>query len=149
MSVIVKDGQFTELPVEPVYVAFEAGKTGVDALDVASDTPAPELALAAKSATIVRIDFPTSADGRGLSLARALRQQGYTGHLRARGHVLADQYPLALRCGFDDIEISEDHAKRQPEPQWLDAFGRVKDNYQSRLMHPLQPSPAAPADTAS
>jgi len=144
MTIIVKDGRFTDLQSAPAYVVFVAGEVlpDADALDVSSDAPASEVIAAANSASFVRIDFPSSADGRGLSLARALRQQGYKGHLRARGHVLADQYPLALRCGFDDIEISADHAKRQPEPQWLDAFGRVKENYQSRLMHPLQRSPA-------
>ena len=65
------------------------------------------------------IPFPSSADGRGFSLAGTLRALGYRGHLRARGHVLVDQFRAALRCGFDDIEISEDQTRRNPEAQWI------------------------------
>jgi len=83
--------------------------------------------------TIV-ILFDSFADGRGFSIARQLRQFGYIGIIRAKGHLLADQYPLAIRCGFDEVEISSEHAKRQPQHQWSDSFTRVKNNYQDRLM---------------
>ena len=41
-------------------------------LDLASDT-APEALEAGTNADLVRIDFPSSADGRGFTLARLLR----------------------------------------------------------------------------
>ncbi|MEO1693604.1 MAG: DUF934 domain-containing protein, partial [Pseudomonadota bacterium] len=47
-----------------------------------------------------------------------LRAGGYTGHLRAVGHVISDQFRYALACGFDDVEISDDLARRQPEADW-------------------------------
>lgn len=67
----------------------------------------------------ISIRFETSADGRGFSIAKALRALGYEGHLRASGHLLVDQFRAALRSGFDDVEISSEQAARNPEPQWL------------------------------
>ena len=84
---------------------------------------------------VERIDvaFPSFADGRGYSLAMDLRRAGYEGHLRAVGHLIADQYAHARRCGFDDIAISEADAQRQPESQWLEQMARVDTTYQTRL----------------
>ena len=59
----------------------------------------PGLALAA-------IKFPAFRDGRGFSLARALREcHGFTGEIRARGHILPDQYLFLTRCGVDTVEL--------------------------------------------
>ena len=68
---------------------------------------------------MIRVDFPAVADGRGFTIARQLRLMGYAGRLRAAGHVIADQYAMARRAGFDEVEISDDLALRQPEDQWL------------------------------
>jgi uncharacterized protein (DUF934 family) len=82
---------------------------------------------------LIRIAFPAFSDGRGFTLARRLRIMGYTGRLRAQGHVIADQYAMARRCGFDEVEISAELAARQPEDQWqVRADWRAHD-YQSRL----------------
>ena len=52
------------------------------------------------------VDFPAFRDGRGFSLARALRDRhGFTGELRARGHILPDQYLFLLRCGVDTVAL--------------------------------------------
>jgi uncharacterized protein (DUF934 family) len=67
---------------------------------------------------LVRIAFPKFADGRGFTLARRLRAIGYSGRLRASGHVLADQYAMARRSGFDEVEIPAELAARQDESQW-------------------------------
>jgi len=82
---------------------------------------------------LIRIHFPAFADGRGFSQARRLRQLGYTGRLRAFGPVLADQYPMARRCGFDEVEIPDDIARRQPQCQWLARRDWHKNDYQTRL----------------
>ena len=82
---------------------------------------------------LIRIDFPSFADGRGFTLARRIRGLGYTGRLRARGHVIADQYSMARRAGFDEVEISGDLAARQPEDQWLARADWRDHDYQSRL----------------
>jgi uncharacterized protein (DUF934 family) len=82
---------------------------------------------------MIRVDFPSSADGRGFSIARALRLRGYRGRLRARGHVLADQYAMARRSGFDEVEIDEALARRQPDAQWRFRADWQAHDYQSRL----------------
>ena len=81
----------------------------------------------------VRIAFPSFADGRGFTLARQLRAAGYRGRLRAAGHVLADQYAMARRAGFDEVEIDEDLARRQPADQWQARANWRAHDYQSRL----------------
>lgn len=79
---------------------------------------------------LVAIAFPRFSDGRGFSLGRMLREQGYSGILRATGWVIPDQFPFALHCGFDEVEIDEEHAARQPIEQWLRAPGLFSDSYQ-------------------
>jgi len=66
----------------------------------------------------IRIEFPSSADGRGFSLARQLRNLGYEGRIRAQGPLISDQFRYALSCGFDEVEIDNEMAERQPESHW-------------------------------
>ncbi len=82
---------------------------------------------------LVRVRFPAFNDGRGFSHARDLRSFGFTGRLRAVGHVLADQYAMARRVGFDEVEIDESLAERQPEGQWLSRANWQDNWYQARL----------------
>lgn len=84
-------------------------------------------------AALIRVSFPSFADGRGFTIARTLRQAGFAGRLRAAGHVLADQYAMARRCGFDEVEISDDLAARQPQDQWLFRADWRAHDYQARL----------------
>ena len=69
-----------------------------------------------------RIKF---SDGRGFSIGRALRDQGYKGTLRASGALIPDQFAFALDCGFDEVEIGDAQAARQPEAQWLQALTTI------------------------
>jgi uncharacterized protein (DUF934 family) len=82
---------------------------------------------------LVRVRFPAFNDGRGFSHARDLRSFGFTGRLRAAGHVLADQYGMARRVGFDEVEIDEALAQRQTEDQWLARTNWREHFYQGRL----------------
>lgn len=82
---------------------------------------------------LVRVRFPAFNDGRGFSQARDLRSLGFAGRLRAAGHVLADQYAMARRVGFDEVEIDEDLARRQPEAQWRARAQWRAHWYQDRL----------------
>ena len=104
-----------------------------EALELASDTAPETLSEAAKGHDMIVIDFPSVADGRGFTLARLLRVRGYTGRLRARGHVIADQYAMARRAGFDEVEIDDALAARQPEDQWLFRADWRAGDYQARL----------------
>lgn len=102
-------------------------------MEIASDADPDGFDPAVLAAPMIRVAFPKFADGRGFTIARALRRAGYGGRLRAAGHVLADQYAMARRAGFDEVEIDDDLAARQPEPQWLArADWRARD-YQARL----------------
>jgi uncharacterized protein (DUF934 family) len=57
---------------------------------------------------LIAIEFPGFRDGRGFSYAHRLRNQyGYTGALRAVGHLIPDQAQFLLRTGFDEIEVKE------------------------------------------
>lgn len=79
---------------------------------------------------LIAIDFPSFGDGRGFSLARQLRIEGYTGTLRASGPLIADQFAYALACGFDEVELPAEHAERQPVEHWLRAAGSMSHAYQ-------------------
>jgi len=82
---------------------------------------------------LIRVTFPAFSDGRGFTLARDLRRQGFTGRLRATGHVLADQYAMARRAGFDEVEIDARLAARQPEADWRARANWQSHDYQARL----------------
>lgn len=82
---------------------------------------------------LIRIPFASFADGRGFTLARHLRLMGYSGRLRAAGHVIADQYAMARRSGFDEVEIDGDLAARQPEAQWQARADWRAHDYRARL----------------
>ena len=103
---------------------------GIDLVN--TDDPA-RLSNRLAEIAMIRITFPAFSDGRGFTLARRLRVMGYTGRLRAQGHVIADQYAMARRCGFDEVEISADLAARQPEDQWQFRADWRAHDYQSRL----------------
>ena len=102
-------------------------------MDLDSDSDPSALSGRLGDIALVRVDFPSFADGRGFTIARRLRLMGYEGTLRAKGHVIADQYAMARRAGFDEVEIDEDLAHRQPEEQWLARANWRDHDYQSRL----------------
>ena len=130
MSVIVTDAGFGADDFEAEIGPDPEAGIGVD---LASDASPESLAGPLLAASLIRIDFPSFSDGRGFTLARLLRQRGYSGRLRARGHVLADQYAMARRSGFDEVEIDEALAARQPEDQWLRRADWRAHDYQARL----------------
>ena len=81
----------------------------------------------------IRILFVSCADGRFLTLGRQLRLRGYSGHIRAAGPLVPDQFPMALKLGIDSVEISTEHAARCTEDQWISHAMRALGNYQHRL----------------
>ncbi|MFK7870367.1 MAG: DUF934 domain-containing protein [Roseobacter sp.] len=131
MSKIVKDTGFSDDDWTHGFVALGAANDA-DALDVPSDADPADVPVC-DGLHMVRIDFPSSADGRGFTIAKQLRLRGYRGRLRAKGHVLADQYAMARRAGFDEVEISDELAARQPEDQWQFRANWQDHNYQARL----------------
>lgn len=131
MTVIVKDAGFCADDWTEAFVALGAANDAT-ALDVPSDADPADVPLC-DGLQMIRVDFPSSADGRGFTIARALRLRGFQGRLRARGHVLADQYAMARRAGFDEVEIDDALAARQPQDQWLFRADWRAHDYQNRL----------------
>lgn len=134
MNVIVTDSGFGQDDWNGGFVALAdmAANDGIYGVDLGSDT-SPDALQTLMGCPFIRIDFPSSADGRGFTLAQLLRDAGFQGRLRAKGHVLADQYEMARRSGFDEVEISPDLAARQPEGQWLFRADWTAHDYQARL----------------
>ena len=131
MSVLVNDDGFHADDWTTGYCTTGAANDCV-ALDLPSYTQPEDVALT-PTLQMIRIDFPSSADGRGFTIARALRLRGYTGRLRAKGNVLADQYAMARRAGFDEVEIDDALANRQPADQWAARAAWHNHDYQARL----------------
>ncbi len=132
MSILVTDTGFGPVPAaEFVTLADIAAHKG--AVDLAHTDDPEALAGYLPGLTLIRIGFPAFNDGRAFTIARRLRALGYTGILRANGPVIADQYPMARRTGFDQVEIPDEMALRQPEAQWLARADWKSHDYQSRL----------------
>lgn len=132
MSVIVTDSGFATDDWTNGFCDAHAAANDVCALDVPSSADPGEIALS-PGLQMIRVDFPSSGDGRGFTIARQLRLRGFNGRLRARGHVISDQYAMARRAGFDEVEISDDLAVRQPQDEWLYRANWQDHDYQSRL----------------
>jgi len=137
MTVIITDDGFQDEDWTADFVTLDdlAANDASPALaiDLASDAEPGDLEGRLNAIDLIRIDFPSFADGRGFTIAKQLRRMGFHGRLRAKGHVIADQYAMARRSGFDEVEISEDLARRQPEEQWLSRANWQSHNYQARL----------------
>ncbi len=136
MTVIINDAGFAVEDWEHGFFAAEelpANHPPALAVDIPSDIDVEALPALLENVDLLRIDFPSFADGRGFTLAKRLRDLGFQGRLRARGHVISDQYAMARRSGFDEVEISDDLATRQPESEWLARANWQEHNYQSRL----------------
>ncbi|GGE47666.1 DUF934 domain-containing protein [Actibacterium pelagium] len=137
MSVIVTDTGFEADDWIHDFVTFDhlaANRdSAVVSVDLASDTNPAELPQLVDGVDMVRIDFPSFADGRGFTLARRLRLLGFQGRLRAKGHVISEQYTMARRSGFDEVEISDDLAQRQPWELWQTRANWQENDYQARV----------------
>ena len=75
---------------------------------------------------LIEVSFPKYTDGRGYSQAQLLRRRlGYSGELRAVGHVLRDQILYMNRSGFDAYET-----ERAELPSVLEALNEYSAFYQ-------------------
>ena len=132
MTTLVTDTGFGPAPeVAAVPLADIAANTG--ALDLTHTEDPEVVAPYLADLHLIRVSFPAFSDGRAFTIARRLRMLGYTGELRAKGPVIADQYAMARRVGFDSVEIPDDLALRQPEAQWKFRADWQAHDYQSRL----------------
>ncbi|MFO1188899.1 MAG: DUF934 domain-containing protein [Alphaproteobacteria bacterium] len=106
-------------------------------IEVPSDTALSVIRPWLARVGLVALRFPAFSDGRGFSLARQLRLEGYSRGLRAVGPLIADQFAFALACGFDHFEIDADVFARQPLDQWLAAAKSMSVSYQRGYGGPL------------
>ncbi len=140
MSVIAIDAGFVPDDCQVGFADLEtvlADTSEQDvALDLAAETTLEDLARLGPDfdrISLIRIRFTNFADGRGFTLARQLRLTGYRGRLRASGHLIADQYAMVRRSGFDEVEIGAALAVRQPQEQWRARSAWQANHYQTHL----------------
>jgi uncharacterized protein (DUF934 family) len=133
MSVIVTDAGFA--PATQYETVALADLTAAhDAVDMGNTDDPAALAEHLDRLTLIRVAFPAFNDGRAFTIARRLREMGYKGQLLALGPVIADQYAMLRRVGFDGAEIPDDLAARQPADQWqFRAADWPQHHYQARL----------------
>lgn len=124
MSIIVTEAGFAADDWTHGFVAFDAVLSGEElpgqglAVEFPNDREAADLLPWLDRIELIRVAFPAYTDGRGFSIGHRLRELGYTGRLRAAGPLIADQFRMARRVGFDEVEIPDALAERQPEGQW-------------------------------
>jgi uncharacterized protein (DUF934 family) len=132
MSVLVTDAGFAPATQGPgVSLADIATHQGT--VDLVNTDDPTALAPYLADLTLIRVGFPAFSDGRAFTIARRLRMLGYTGQMIATGPVIADQYAMARRVGFDAVEIPDDLAARQPQEQWLARADWRDHDYLARL----------------
>ncbi|WP_209426153.1 DUF934 domain-containing protein [Pararhodobacter sp. SW119] len=130
MSVIVTDAGFA---VDDWPHGWAEAPEGAAGLHLPADADAEALRPHLARLGAIRIPFAAFSDGRGFTLAATLRRMGFAGRLRAQGHVIADQYAMARRAGFDEVEIDDGLAARQPEADWLARANWRAHDYRARL----------------
>ncbi|SMH31513.1 DUF934 domain-containing protein [Maritimibacter sp. HL-12] len=137
MSIIVTDRGFGPDDWTGGFQTLEGALAGAGCAGCALDLdPVHEIAEHRElllSAPMIRIAFASFADGRGFTVARSLRLAGFAGRLRAGPGLISDQYAMARRAGFDEVEITDALARRQPEAQWLFRADWRNYDHQSRL----------------
>lgn len=119
--------------VEPLAAWLQAGADRGAAVQLEPGDDCQQLRDGLSSLQLVAVHFPVFTDGRGFSLARELRDMGYRGELRARGHILPDQVEFLRRCGFDAFQ-PDDASRLQPS---LDRLKGFSENYQAAVDQPL------------
>lgn len=135
MSVLIRDNGFVAEDWAHGFVQSRSDISGENGagLDLTSESDIAALQGQLTSLAMIRVKMESYADGRVFTIARQLRLMGYTGRLRLTGPLLADQYAMARRVGFDEVEISKAHAARQPEASWLFRAAWKDHDYQARL----------------
>ena len=129
MALLLKDGAVAENPWQTVADDAETIPDGPVILGLArwrcdgallsarntplgvrlkSDQLADEIAPDLDRFALVALEFPVFRDGRAFSTARELREHyGFTGDIRALGHILPDQYQFLVRTGFTSVEVAD------------------------------------------
>jgi len=127
MTVLVRDTGFAPDDWPHAYVPVMAVSPEVDlvfrlGVDVSDAARARHvwgrLCAVLHRTGLIRIGVRDFGDAGACDLAKGLRIAGYAGRLRAHGAVLARNYTLYRRAGFDEVELTHDQAGRQPAEHW-------------------------------
>lgn len=114
-------------------VSDGGANAGVGLYHLEADAAPEDTIEAIFAAEEVHIPFASSADGRGFSLARRLRDFGYQGRVFAIGALVCDQYRHARQSGFDGVLLTAAQAQKMPEPFWLEQARRVPLTYRHQI----------------
>lgn len=126
-------GQYGEITPDDLAAGVPANRPRTLGITIDVEAPLDSVVAHLDALDVIKIPFASFGDGRGFSLAVELRRAGFTGRLRATGHVIVDQYAHARRCGFDEVAITKQQAERQPEHQWRVEVPKINETYQIRL----------------
>lgn len=148
MPKLIKHGEILEddwLPAEPDAGSASAGriltleqwsevadKRGLAVQLEPGQAPSPLFDCLA-DIPLVAIHFPLFTDGRGFSYGRELREHGFTGELRACGHILPDQMTYLRRCGFDAFQLADESRLETA----LASLADFDEYYQASIDQPL------------
>ena len=149
MALLLKDGAVAEnpwisvgdddaaVPDGPVIVGLARWRRDRAALSarntplglrLKSDQLAGEIADSLDRFALVALEFPVFRDGRAFSTARELRERhGFSGEIRALGHLLPDQFQFLVRTGFSSVEVAEGANLAS----WRHALGEISIAYQA------------------
>jgi len=127
---LIKDQQLSFSHAATPEIRFadwlSGGTAAGDAVLANGADDLPSLLAHAEKLSMIAIEFETFADGRGFSMARILRRQGYTGEIRAVGDVAMDRIDFMQRVGFNAFELRDD----QDALQALQKIGEVSVHFQ-------------------
>ena len=101
------------MPLIDIHGA-ELADDGIEAVTLAPGAKLEEIAPNLSDIARIVIEFPKFRDGRGFTLARALRERFfYEGDIRATGHFIPDQFAALVACGFSSFVTPPEHEPAQ------------------------------------
>ena len=136
MQKLTKTGELTRFEQQftsaSEYLALE-NKTGIQAIQLQPEDDVDALSDHLKDITVIGVDFPAFADGRGFSHARKLRDVlAYEGEIIAVGNFMQDQLYYLKRCGFDSFAVADD----APIDSMRESLNDFSDAYQAAADEP-------------
>lgn len=127
---LIKDQQLSLSHTTTPEIRFSdwltEGETAGDSVLTNGEDDLSSLLANAHKLAMIAIEFQTFADGRGFSMARRLRADGYRGEIRAVGDVAMDRIDFMCRVGFNSFELRDD----QDVDQALSKIGEVSVHFQ-------------------
>lgn len=108
---------------------YERGVLMTNAFITDGDADPSGLKIQPDTLTIV-VNFVSTADGRGFSLARHLRNRlNFQGELYAAGKLIPDQVRAAFACGFNAVLVTKEQEVQYGLRHWLDTIGGHDQTY--------------------